>query len=233
VSRLVLLAALAAAAAAFGVAPAGATNECNGLPICVAVAGPWVLVPVARTPQRPHVEFRMTCPKGYVAAGLDAELSDRAIDVSFSGRLGAPVNPGITTERAVVFFGLYAGAGAKAPSFRPHIGCMPASGGGGIPTLAAVYPPGKPVVRRVTETTLYAGRKLRVFAACAPGERLVGAAHAVAFWTPQPPTAALAAQVSAVQAVRGERVRVDVTTRKLGSARALLQVAAVCAGAGQ
>ena len=40
--RLVLLAALSFAAV--GAAPAGATNECNGLPVCVSVAGPWVLV---------------------------------------------------------------------------------------------------------------------------------------------------------------------------------------------
>jgi hypothetical protein len=72
-----------------------------------------------------------------------------------------------------------------------------------------------------------------VLVACAPGERLVAAAHAVAFWTPLPPAPALAAQVAATRAVRNGRVVVDVRTAKLGSSRALLQVSAVCAGGGQ
>ena len=229
--RLVLLAVLSFAAV--GAAPAGATNECNGLPVCVSVAGPWVLVPVAKTLLRPSVEFQVRCPRGYVVGGLDAELSDRAIDLTFTGKLGAPVNPGITTERAAVFIGTYVGVGARAPSFRPHLGCMPASGGGGIPTLAAVVPPGKPTVRHVKEVPLYGGRTARVGVACAAGERPVAAAHAVGFWTPLPPTPALAAHVTATRSVRNGRVVVAVRTGALGAARALLQVSAVCAGGGQ
>ena len=40
-----LLAVLAAALVA--AAPAGATNECRGLMVCIPIAGPWVVVPTA------------------------------------------------------------------------------------------------------------------------------------------------------------------------------------------
>jgi len=231
VKRLVILAVLSFAAV--GASPAGATNECNGLPICVSVTGPWVIVPVAKTLPRPRVEFQVRCPRGYVVGGLDAELSDRALDLTFTGKLGAPVNPGITTERAAVFTGMYVGLGARAPSFRPHLGCLPASGGGGIPTLAAVVPPGKPTVRHVKEVPLFGSRLARVTVACTPGERLVAAAHAVGFWTSLPPTPAQAARVTATRSVRNGRIVVRVRTGALGNARALLQVSAVCAGGGQ
>ena len=45
--KLALAAAAACAAALAASAPAGATNECKGLQICVPVAGPWVLAIIA------------------------------------------------------------------------------------------------------------------------------------------------------------------------------------------
>ena len=145
-----MLIALAGSALAVGVAPAAATNECRGLLVCVPIAGPWVVVPTGQGVPRPHVEYQLSCPKGFIVGGLDAELSDRAIDLGFLGAIGAPVNPGITTSRDTVFVASYVGGSARAPTFRPHLGCMPTSGGGGrIPTAAAVFAPGKPTIRRV------------------------------------------------------------------------------------
>ena len=43
------------------VSPAGATNECRGLNPCVAVAGPWVVVP----PSGEKTQYQLTCPRGY------------------------------------------------------------------------------------------------------------------------------------------------------------------------
>ena len=225
-------AALAVCALALWVAPAGATNECKGLQVCVPVAGPWVVVPTGSGVPRPQVQYQLSCPKGYIAGGLDTELTDRAIDVGFLGAIGAPVNPGITTSRDVVFVGSYVGASPRAPTFRPHIGCMPTSGGGGrIPTAARVFPPGRPTIRRVRNVTLRWGGVQRVSQGCAAGERLVGAAHAVGFYTDQPPGAALVANVSAVQAVRGGRVVVSVRSgTSLLGVRAVVQAEAVCAG---
>ena len=78
--KLLLLGVLAAAA--WSAAPAGAaTHECRALPVCVPVAGPWVIVPSKQSVPRPQVQFQLSCPKGYIVGGTDAELSNAAIDV--------------------------------------------------------------------------------------------------------------------------------------------------------
>jgi hypothetical protein len=229
VRRLLLLGVLVAAAVS--AAPAGAaTNECRGLKVCVPVAGPWVVLSASQGVPRPQVQFQLSCPKGYIVGGTDAELSDRAIDVSFLASLGAPVNPGISTSADLVFVGTYVGGTARLPSFRPHIGCMPSSGGGSRTPTAVIVPPGKPVVRRVKTVLLHAGRRL-VTAACAPGERLVDAKSALGFDQAAPPDAAQAGTVSLVQAIHGNGTAAAVTTQKfVPGTKAIVQVAAICAG---
>jgi hypothetical protein len=232
-ARTVILV-LAVGAIAFATAPAAsaATHECDGLQICVPVAGPWVVVPTSGTP-RPHVEYQLDCPSGYIVGGLDAELSTRAIDVSFTGGLGSPVNPGITTNRSAVFTATYTGPTAPvAATVRPHIGCIPASGGGGrVPTAAApVFRPGHPTTRRVRTARLLPGAS-RVTRACASGERLLAGSHAVGFFTLRPPTAGLIAAVRTRQVVSGSRISVSVRAgNPVAGVRAVLQVGAVCAG---
>jgi hypothetical protein len=106
--RYVLVGALVLGA--LTVAPsAGATNECRGLNPCVPVAGPWVVVPTARTLPRPQAQYQLTCPRGFVVAGIDAQLSDQAIDLAFLGTSGTPVSPGVTTSRSIVFVASYVG----------------------------------------------------------------------------------------------------------------------------
>ena len=117
-----LVLALVCAAAAVAVSSAGATNECRGLKVCVPVVGPWVVTAGAQ------VSFELSCPRRFVVAGLDAELSRPGVDVTFRGSLGTPVNPGITTSRSAEFLARLIASGAAA-TFRPHIGCVPASGG--------------------------------------------------------------------------------------------------------
>jgi len=233
VRRLLALSALVVALAALtvGAAPAGATNECDGLRVCVPVAGPWVVVPTGAGVPGPRVEYQLTCPRRYVVGGLDAELSHRAIDVGFLGMLGSPVNPGITTLRSAVFFGSFVGRSARSPSFRPHIGCIPAAGGGvRVPTAVAAFPPDRPTVRRVRTVRVRPG-SATVVQACRARERLVAASHAFGFFTRRPPSASLAASVSATQAVRDGRVVVTVRgDAELGGVRAVVQVHAVCAG---
>ena len=135
--------------------------------MCVRVAGPWVVVPASSVTPRPRVDFQLSCPRGFVIGGLDAELTDRAIDVEFVGRLGSPVNPGVTTSRSALFGATYAGAAPHGPSFRPHLGCLPAVGRRvrarfHIRRPSAVFPPGEPTVRRV------AHRSAAPRNACAP-----------------------------------------------------------------
>ena len=233
VRRVLLLTGLVAAALAVGVARAEASNECRGLQVCVPVQGPWVVVPTGRSVPRPEVQFQLSCPKGYIVGGSDAELTHSAIDLSFLGSLGAPVNPGVTTARDLVFVGSFVGAGSPTPSFRPHLGCMPAQGGGGrVPTSArAVVPPGKPTIRRVVNARLVALHTRRIAKGCAPNEHLVGAETAVGFDQAFPPSPLLAASVRVSEAVRGGRV---VVSAHAGSAvagtKAIVQVEAICAG---
>jgi hypothetical protein len=230
VRRALLVAGLAAAALGVSAAPAAATNECKGLQVCVPVAGPWVVLPARLSVPRPQVQFTLSCPRGYIVAGFDAELSERAVDVAFLGTMGAPVNPGISTAADAVFVGTYVGGTARFPTFRPHIGCMPSRGGGSRTPTAVVFPPGRPVVRHVKNVALRPGHR-RVVAACVGNERLIGATHAIAFDRQTPPDASLAGAVTVLQSVGGVRTTAVVTTRRVpAGTRAVVQVAAVCAG---
>jgi len=224
-----LWALVVAGAALVVAAPAGGANECDGLMVCVPVAGPWVVVPASTSVPRQRVEFQLTCPQGYVVGGLDARLSVRGIDVGFIGALGSPVNPGITTSRSAVFLGTYVRRSAGSPTFRPFIGCMPLAGGGSrIPTSVSQVRPGRPVTRRVKSVRVRPGTTT-VSQRCVSGERLVGGSHAFGFATRTPPTESLVRSVSGSQVISGERVRVRVTgDAELAGIRAIVQVHALC-----
>ncbi len=222
---LVVVAGVALAVAA----PAGGADECEGLMVCVPVAGPWVVVPASSSIPRQRVEFQLACPRAHVVGGLDARLSVRAIDVGFIGSLGSPVNPGITTSRSVVFLGTYAGRAAAAATFRPFIGCMPSAGGGSrVPTSVSQLRPGKPVTRRVKTVRVRPGART-VTQRCAAGERLLGGSHAFGFETRTPPSASLVGGVSGSQQFRAESVVVRVRgDAELAGVRAIVQVHALC-----
>lgn len=225
--RAAVLAVLAGAVLAAGATRAGATNECRGLQVCVRVTGPWVVVPASHA----RVEFQLACPRRYIVGGLDAELSDAAIDISFLGKLGAPVAPGVTTSRTAIFVARFVGSTRRAVTFRPHLGCVPANGaGGGIPT-AVVVRPGQPAVRRVRTLRVAPGRARAVAAGCASAERVVAGSYAIAFYTAKPPTARLVAAVSTRQSLARNHVTVAARgSLALGRVRAIVQVSAICAG---
>jgi hypothetical protein len=203
---------------------AGATNECKGLQVCVPVAGPWVLATAERA------EFQLDCPKRFIVGGLDAELSSRAIEVGFVGGLGSPVNPGITTTGSAVFLGRFVGARGVA-TFRPHIGCVPASGGGQrTPTAYHAFKPGTPTTRVVKELVVLPSLTLRLAARCPAGQRLVSATHAIGFFGDKPPTIGVAQSVHVTQTVRRGVVHVSARggTGQL-EGRTIVQVDLVCA----
>lgn len=209
--------------------PAGAANECDGLQVCVSVPGPWVVVPASTSSSRTPVDYQLTCPRGHIVGGLDARLSVRAIDVQFLAKLGSPVNPGISTDRSAVFRATYVGASERAATFKPFIGCLPASGGGTrVPTSVTAFRPGQPVTRRVKTVRVRPGTAT-VVQRCARGERLVGGTHAFAFDTRNPPSASLVSSVSGSEAIGSSgvvvRVRADA---ELSGVRALVQVQALC-----
>jgi hypothetical protein len=220
---VVVLGAIACAALAVAVAPAGATNECKGLQVCVPVIGPWVLATT------PGTEFQLDCPKRFIVGGLDAELSSPAVDVGFVGGLGSPVNPGITTTGSAVFLGTFVGARGAA-TFRPHIGCVPASGGGQrTPTAYRVFKPGKPTVRIVKELAVLPRLTTHLVARCAATQRLVRATTAVAFYGDTPPSARVAQSVHVKQVVRTGRVQVSARGGAAIPTRTVVQVDLVCA----
>jgi hypothetical protein len=133
---------------ALGAGDAQAANECNGLDVCISVPGPWVVVPA-----RGEVRWRLQCPqRDLIVGGTDAVVSDPGVDVSFLARTGSPVNPGISTRRAATFVAVQAHE-PRVASFRPFLGCIPTSGGGGRETTsrAASFPPGDPA-RRASST---------------------------------------------------------------------------------
>jgi len=232
VTRSFRIAALVAtlAAALVVAAPAGSANECEGLQVCVPIVGPWVSVPAAGGAARPEVRWQLTCPRSFIVGGLDARLTERAIDVSFVGLLGSPVNPGITTSRSVTFVATHVGRSSGAPSFKPYIGCMPARGGGSrVPTSVSVFPPGQPATLRSKTVRVRPGAAT-VNLGCRSGARLVGASHAFGFFTRTPPSASLVSSVSGTRAVRGGKV-VVVSLRgdaEVGGVRAVVQVQALC-----
>jgi hypothetical protein len=215
----VALAVAISAAAATG----AATTECKGLQVCVPVAGPWVLATTAGT------EFQLDCPKRFIVGGLDAELSSRAVDLGFVGGLGSPVNPGVTTTGSAVFLGRFLGARGAA-TFRPHIGCIPASGGGQrTPTAYQVFKPGKPTVRVVQQLTVLPIVTTSLVAHCAASQRLVRATYAVAFFSDAPPSARVAQSVHVKQIVRNGNVRVSARGGLAIPEHTIVQVDLVCA----
>jgi hypothetical protein len=103
------VAALAVAAAT--ASSAGAQNECRGIQQCIPVGGPWVYVHGST-----ETQFLMSCGSKGVVGGLDALATSTAVRITFDGRLGAPVGPGTTTSRSVLFRARLAKPGRGASS---------------------------------------------------------------------------------------------------------------------
>jgi hypothetical protein len=194
-----------------GAGVAGAANECKGLQTCLPVTGPWVAIPAPARGEASTAVWEMRCPlRGYIVAGVDARVSDRAIDISIRGENGAPVSPGVTTGREVVFTAVYTGGAPRPTSFQPFIGCIPTSGGGGRGETAfrraAAYVPVRAVDRRVVRKRLVSGASVRVVGGCPAGTRLLGASHAYAFRTGAEPGLTLLRAVTVRRVASGRRV---------------------------
>ena len=225
---IAFVAALAVAAAQ---APAsGATNECRGILACIRVPGPWVVVPPRGT-----AEYLLTCPGGRsVVGGLDAQATSRAVRVSFDGRLGAPVQPGVTTTRYALFRAV--STVGRAQAFQPLLGCVPVQGGGGRSTVSArvapaVTPAGPALELRSRIVVIGPGEARFAKVSCRPDEKLVGSWHAIAFRTTKPPDLANAARIRVAHVVVGKKVVVTAAASDGLSidVHAIVQVGAECA----
>jgi hypothetical protein len=222
----------AAAVAAITPATASAGHECDGLLVCIPVAGPWVQVPSGGTP----TYWQLACPgRGQVIAGLDADRTGR-LEITFLGTLGGPVGPGVTTGRSAVFV---ARTTQQLAGFRPLLGCIPGGGGGARgrtiahPTrsLTAAAPVEEAAVRRVKTVAVPVQASVRVRHACLPGERLLSSSQAIAFRTRRAPSTTALGSVRASS--RRARDRIVVTVRssvaRPAGVRVQLQVHAICA----
>lgn len=236
--KLVLLGAVlagivAAVPSALGRPAQEPPRVCEGLTICSPVAGPWVVVPgPAAGAGIASSVWMLGCPK-QVVGGTDARVGDPWIDVSFEGRIGAPVNPGITTGRRVVFTAVSVGPAGRASSFIPFIGCIPSQGGPREPTALGApsqfkFTPRQPIVRRIRVVEV---RRRQVAAGfgCKRGERLVAATTSIGIYTARKPTASQLRGVRVKRSVLGGKI--FVTVRRLGLPLAVpvqVQVHALC-----
>jgi hypothetical protein len=225
--RVFLAALVAALCGAAALAPVGgATNECRGIMACIRVPGPWVLVP-------PHgsVQYLLSCPGGRsVVGGLDAQATSRAVRVSFDGRLGAPVSPGVTTTRYALFRAV--STSARPQTFQPLLGCVPLQGGGGRSTVSArVTPVGPSLELRSRIVIIGPGQVKFAKVACHSDETLVGAWHAIAFRVKKPPATGSGTLVQVDRTRVGKQVVATATATDGLSidVHAIVQVGAECA----
>lgn len=229
--RLLALLVVVAAVAGAAARPADAGRECDGLIVCIPVAGPWVQVLGGAKP----TYYRLACPgAGQTIGGLDADRAGR-VGITFQGSLGGPVGPGVTTGRAAIF----EARGTRAlAGFRPLLGCIPGGGGGGrgrtvrepSRSLQAVAPQPEATVWRVKNVRLAQRQRQRLTHACLAGERLLSFSTAVAFRQARRPSLATLGSVRTAARRSGQRVVVDVRSgiaRPVGVA-AEVQLQALC-----
>ena len=229
--RALLVLVVAAAVAGFGPSSASAGTECDGLIVCIPVKGPWVQVPGGGVP----TYYQLSCPgRGQIIGGLDA---DRAgpLELSFLGTLGGPVGPGVTTSRSAVFV---ARTTRSLASFRPLLGCIPTSGGGGRERtsytpkrkLMAAAPVVDATIRRVKNVRLQDTQSERVAHSCLSGERLLAYSSAIAFRSNRPLALSALGSVRAQARRAGERVLVNVRSgiTRPERMRVELQIHAIC-----
>lgn len=223
-SLLVAVVLAAAAIAALSAGSARAADECKGLRVCLPVTGPWVVVPPG------GVDYELACPvAGYVVAGTDARVATADVDVWFRGETGSPVGPGVTTRRSVVFHASRVPARAETTSFRPFLGCIPTSGGGGR-ALTAYNASIKPSQARfsVVVNARIQGAAKTVRVSCTGAARLVGSTTAIAFRQAQSPSALQRGAVRLRSNVVGKTVVARATATAAAGTHAEVQVRAVC-----
>jgi hypothetical protein len=217
-----LLAALAAVAVPGG---AGAAGECNGIPRCIPVEGPWVAVPA-----NGEAKFMLQCPQGRgIVAGTDAQASSQDVRGTFDAILGAPVAFGRSTSMSVLFRAV--SAHHHVGLFKPFIGCIPAPSAVRNTIATKASPVGAPLDLRAVTLKLTPGLQRTVTLACPNGESLVDSWNATAFGSASPPPPALASAVTVrSRIVKGQaRLTIFASEALPRSVQAQLQIGVRCA----
>jgi hypothetical protein len=222
---LVIVAAVAALAVAAVPGTASAANECNGIPRCLPVEGPWVNVPA-----NGEVVFALSCPEGKgVVAGTDGQATSTDIRATFDGILGAPVAFGRTTNTAALFRAV--SAHHKAGAFKPFIGCIPSPSAVRNTIAAKVTPVGPPLDLVFKMVSLLPGAQRTVTISCPAGETLVDTWNATAFASPGPPAPGFASAIHVQAHQVGAKIRVALSASEAlpATAQAQVQVGVRCA----
>jgi len=224
-ARLLLLVVLALAAAAALAGPAGAANECAGIPRCIPVTGPWVAVPA-----HGEVTFALECPQGRgIVGGTDAQASSLDVRATFDGIISSPVSFGRTTLSSAFFRAV--SATHKPGAFKPYIGCIPAQNQITNTISSKITPVGPPLDLKAKLVPVNAGFQRRVSVACPAGEALVDSWSATAFTGAAPPAAGLAAAIRVQTTIAGHHATLAISVSEAlpPTAGAEVQVGVRCA----
>lgn len=221
-----MLAALAAALLAVAVpGRSGAANECNGVPRCIPVEGPWVVVPA-----NGEVKWELACPQGKgVIAGTDGLASSVDIHVTFDGILGSPIAYGRTTNSVMLFRGV--SGQHRAGSFKPFVGCIPSPSSVRNTIATQRKPVGPPLDLRSRLVGVGAGDQKVVSLACPAGETLVDSWGTPAFAGSGAPAPQLASAITVKTTVSGRRAMLAISASEAlpAGAGAEVQIGVRCA----
>ena len=205
-AAVAFVALLAGAAASAGGAVTG--HECDRIPQCIAVPGPWVFVPADG-----EVTFLLDCPgRRGVVGGLDALATSQDVHATFDGILGSPVAFGRTTGR-FAFFRAVTGV-HRSGAFQPLIGCIPAPNSTPVTTAARVTPIGPPLDAMQVTFAEHPGTVRKHSLACLHGAHLVDSWNATVFATKRPPKLGLAGLITVTRTTRAGHVTATVRTSR-------------------
>ncbi len=225
--RLAFVALVGVLAVAALPAGSGAANECNGIPRCVSVQGPWVAVPIVG-----EAEYLVECPGGMgVVAGTDALASSRDVHATFDGILGSPVSFGRTTAGSALFRAV---SGHHRPgAFKPFIGCIPTPSSVRNTLAASATPVGPPLELKAIQVKVSPGVIKTISLTCGKGQTLVDSWSAKAFATAKAPAPELAMGVELQTRIHGRRARLSIATSEVlpATAQAEVQLGVRCAAA--
>jgi hypothetical protein len=226
-ARLGLVSLVAALAVAVLPSGSGAANECNGVPRCIHVQGPWVAVPISG-----EAEYMLECPQGRgVIAGTDALASSLDIHATFDAILGSPVAFGRSTGSSVLFRAV---SGRHRPGlFKPFVGCIPSPTQLRNTIATQATPVGPPLELKAVVVKLSPGVFRAVSISCGRGQRLVDSWSARAFASAKPPPAALATAIELQTRINGRRAQLSIGTSEAlpANAHAGVQLGVRCASA--
>ncbi len=216
---------VALVAAATGANGAVVGHACAGIKQCIAVTGPWVVVPATG-----ETDYLLECPKRQgVVGGTDARASSQDVHASFDGITGSPVAYGRTTTR-YAFFRAVTGL-HRTGSFQPLLGCIPSPSGAAVTTAVKVTPIGPPLDLAQVTIPVAPGLSGKHTLACQAGEHLVDSWDATDFRTTGPPNVALADAIHVTRTIKGGTVAVSIAVSKSlpAGAHAEVQLGVRCA----